>query len=123
MMDIKFRTLYRNIKTLEAQYFYYGIGGITVLGYVKISEDEQFTGLHDTNGKEIYVGDIVKIPDDWNKYGTNAGEVYEIYFAFGGFRYKPKYKSQSKGYWFEDDKAVEIIGNIHENPELTEVVK
>lgn len=78
---------------------------------------EQFTGLHDCEGKEIYEGDIIKIPDDWDEYGFNAGEAYQVYFAFGGFRLKPKYRINAKGNYLEDDK-IKIIGNIHENPEL-----
>lgn len=80
----------------------------------------QFTGLTDKNGKKIFEGDIIKIPDDYDEFGINAGEIYEVYFAFGGFRLKPK-RSSAKGFWLEDDKTVEIIGNIHDNPELLEV--
>ena len=86
---------------------------------VKSETVEQFTGLTDKNGKRIFEGDIIKIPDDYDEFGINAGEVYEVYFAFGGFRLKPK-RSNAKGFWLEDDKTVEIVGNIHDNPELLE---
>ena len=86
---------------------------------VKAETVGQFTGLTDKNGKKIFEGDIIKIPDDYDEFGINAGEIYEVYFAFGGFRLKPKY-SKAKGFWLEDDATVEIIGNIHDNPELLE---
>lgn len=86
---------------------------------VKAETVGQFTGLTDKNGKKIFEGDIIKIPDDYDEFGINAGEIYEVYFAFGGFRLKPKY-SKAKGFWLEDDETVEIIGNIHDNPELLE---
>ena len=78
----------------------------------------QFTGLTDKNGKKIFEGDIIKIPDDYDEFGINAGEIYEVYFAFGGFRLKPKYRPNAKGFWLDEDETFEVIGNIHDNPEL-----
>ena len=90
------------------------------LDYVDPKTVCQYTGLKDMNGKKIFEGDIIKIPDDYNEFGHNAGEIYEIYFCYGGFRLKPKY-SKARGYWLEDDRTVEVIGNIFDNPELLEV--
>ena len=56
---------------------------------------------------KIYEGDIIKIPPD-----------YEKYFAYSGFRLKPKYNLKSKGCWLEDNDELEVIGNIYDNPEL-----
>jgi len=69
---------------------------------------EQFTGLHDKNGKEIYEGDI---PDGYG--AVFFSNEYLGYFAKSNefeCEYKPIY----------DIPIIEIIGNIHENPELLE---
>ena len=80
----------------------------------------QFTGITDKNGVKIFEHDIIQVPDDFDVYGYNAGEIYEVYFAYGGFRLKPKYNKKARGYWLEDDLELHIIGNIHDNPELLE---
>lgn len=82
---------------------------------------EQFTGLHDKNGKGIYEGDIVKLhvvilsPDD--KVGiVEYISKYGYCINFGA-------KVARQEYWAANDKhTIEVIGNIHENPELLEDV-
>jgi len=80
----------------------------------------QSTGLHDKNGKLIYEGDIVNVPDNYNEFGQFAGEKYEIYFKAGGFRFKPKFDEKARGCWLEDNNTFEVIGNIYQHKELLE---
>lgn len=75
----------------------------------------QSTGLKDKNGKEVFVGDIIK---------CTRGCLHEVYIEkeYGGtyFGGMPAVylKDLREGYaWTEHE---EIIGNIYENPELLE---
>ena len=75
----------------------------------------QSTGLKDKNGKEVFVGDIIK---------CTRGCLHEVYIEkeYGGTYIGGMpavyLKGLREGYaWTEHE---EIIGNIYENPELLE---
>ncbi len=78
---------------------------------------EQFTGLRDKNGREIYEGDVVQFRMSY-KTETWIGEVkYEecvAAFMISAMNGEP-WCSREFGIGTIEPK---IIGNIHENPEL-----
>lgn len=80
---------------------------------------EQFTGLHDKNGKEIYEGDIVVLRNEVPRgNGQFDDAIFEVIYDIGCCAYLGKdYENNCKEYLghLEPD---EVIGNIHENPEL-----
>ena len=132
MRDIKFRALKDDMSNCT---FVYG-NLIYVDGVPRIQEgnaflfttclkgtEGQYTGIKDKNGKEIYEGDIV--------YFGNAKYSYQVFFDNGSFvLYHTKiydwddspyrWGLLSRAYDLDLKKLgkIEVIGNIHENPEL-----
>lgn len=121
--EIKFRIMYKkyNNTWLKDEYTLRSL--IELDGTDFLGDDdiiEQYTGLKDKNGKKIYEGDIIEVVDVhdgddecWEQpYGPAIPQEVKwdeerLRWSFGGCRrilYAP-----------ED---FEVIGNIHENPEL-----
>ena len=79
----------------------------------------QYTGLKDRNGKEIYEGDIVRYVSWLNEYSPEEITlVRPVVFRDGSFFPIPKHDECEDGYYSWGLKDFEVIGNIHENPEL-----
>lgn len=74
---------------------------------------EQFTGLHDKNGNEIWEGDFIQNVAD---NGTRLS-IFEIRWQQSSCGF---IKDREDGHTFtlEISKYFEVIGNIHETPEL-----
>jgi len=110
MRDLKFRVW------TGLRFWYFDIhSGINKENDDKFGEVEQFTGLKDKNGKEIYEGDIVYHAKESNltTQCTMIGPDKVIWdnencrFILGN--------GDNFGMIF---KAYEIIGNVHENKDL-----
>ena len=75
----------------------------------------QFTGLTDKNGKKVFEGDIVQQEITWRE---NQPQTWIVEYEYGGFIPFAEDPEQTDFMW---DRPFEVIGNIHDNPELLEV--
>lgn len=98
-------------------------------GYQAYKKDEgfvlmQFTGLKDKNGKEIYEGDVVELPNGTRmvtkiggyftaeKGRTTGSNGYGVHF------HTDDEQTVHDASPFEKECTLEVIGNIYENPDL-----
>ena len=120
----KFRAWLKNDKEMiEADEIHWDRGQLDFIGDAitfmrKADEIElmQSTGLKDKNGKDVYIGDIIK---------CTRGCPHEVYLEkeYGGTYIGGMpavyLKGIKEGYAWTGDE--EIIGNVYQNPELLEV--
>ena len=99
----------------------------------------QYTGLKDKNGEEIYEGDVIKVKYDTSVWGRKVKYDFIGSVCFGYFTSTERegVYDDIEGWYLsilseitndfysislaEHNIEGEIIGNIHENPELLEV--
>ena len=113
MREIKFRTWYKpEVK------FYFGRDACAFPEFTLNWRDanrnnyivQQYTGLKDKNGKEIYEGDILKYEP------LGATIYYEVFWdEVNGAWKNTKENGGNNGSWFD---LYEVAGNIFENSEL-----
>lgn len=64
-----------------------------------------YTGRKGKNNVRIFTGDIIR---------RRTGYIFEVKFR----EYSLGYINQSKAYGFDFEQDDEVIGNVHQNPEL-----
>ena len=94
---------------------------------------QQFTGLKDKNGKDIYEKDVCKILyTDWisksnddprtiEQYMDDIAKIGVIEYSQDGFYFvtKDRYGDDNYSHIFPGTHGfIKVIGNIYENPEL-----
>ena len=82
----------------------------------------QYTGLKDKNGERIFEGDIIAVPYEEDRDPVEGIFIYyengKVYFDETHFGWYVKFVGDELSLWEFDDCGVEIIGNIHDNPEF-----
>lgn len=112
----------------DADFLYLGDNGKLTVGLYNGDEDditylkeedliiEQCTGLKDKKGRLIYEGDIVK---RHSKYSEEEKDVIlQVEWNCKGGRYITTDKKHDNWFFSMFEYEYEILGNIHENPEL-----
>ena len=104
----------------------YGMGSFPdTKGYPGGSDDEekledltieQWTGLTDKKGKDIYEGDIIR----WDEKHTGGVEAVQWFNQDGAWSCKGRDKDDCGSWLGGNEHICEVIGNVHENPELLE---
>lgn len=140
---IKFRVRDKETKKLvccysSGLYFTLDTGQLYTKGGINVTDNyliEEFTGLTDKDGKEIYEGDILKTPYEYNVSQFALYSEDKAGFYIGKVHYTPS-RGFIQTYVIDHDELnesiekrsnleirstyTEVIGNIYESPELLE---
>ena len=81
---------------------------------------QQYTGVKDKNGKEIYEGDILSYKQHLHNTSIKSDKKDYIVYDNAMFCFKSDFGTQSFGGGMSNAgrEEFEVIGNIFENPEL-----
>lgn len=99
------------------------LGGNTTITYhVDPDTVGQFTGMTDKHGVKVFEGDIVDVYDFTSVYASKYRGVVKMYRGSWCVEYEDSILDMvaHPRLFFDDfaDRKTEVIGNIHDNPEL-----
>ena len=134
------KILFRGKRIDNGEWIYGDVVQFPTHGIVRIVEQEpsykdaevdsetvgQYTGLTDKNGKKIFEGDIIKIVPYYDY--SDDYSISKVY-SYNGIScvdyHGDDFDSTALGFLddYLPDGDFEVIGNIHDNPELLEVTE
>ena len=138
MRSIKFRVWHHTLNKfipadewyldLNGRLCFLDIKGITDDYLIEVEESlytaQQYTGIKDKNGKDIYEGDVITFTKRGITHGPDAEDVKnaEVWYSFEDCAFVfGKYKSADYTWWYsmaDDLRDFEVVGNIFENKDL-----
>ena len=98
-------------------------GGYPIRDFIEVIPETvgQYTGLTDRNGKKVFEGDIIKTKefgkDSGNGVNFNNFDIFEVIYSSASF----KLNNSRRLFNMIRGQKFEVIGNIHDDPELLEV--
>ena len=136
--EIKFRRVF--VTDTDESFSHFGIWGVDITWASFISPpqnnkchyvaDQQYTGLKDKNGKEIYEGDILQFSNKWEWWRSKFGggmlasekDYNEVLTDHVKYPYERRVVEIPMDYsWLLSSEIQiywEVVGNIFQNPEL-----
>ena len=122
MREIKFRAWIEDYKEMTySRHYNYLSHFFSYLEDCYLEEQyviQQFTGLYDKNGKEIYEGDILQ----WTSSNPfSLGEIRKVKVYYVEARFWCNTWNNKLGIYLGEllsEEKCEVIGNIYENPDL-----
>lgn len=132
MRELKFRVWEKeDRKYYRLLYIEFGSDGKPIAGKIELSavedeladipeqlEIEQYTGLKDKNGKEIYEGDIIQEELGFDDDSIDGTFKYKVFWDEETLCWSldPVGNESIHDDLWECNSSVVVIGNIHENP-------
>lgn len=110
-------------------YFSMEVGRIPYLQWLEaviLDTVGEYTGLTDKNGKKIFEGDILRYSEQSEHFRYLNNVCFAVFYdnlnaCFAVERYvNGNYECKKRLAAFNPSEHLEVIGNIHDNPELLE---